>query len=184
MITYFNLFENQINIVKKGIIPVKRYCSYDRENTDELRCGTWYSYLYNDIGDRYKDGSNVGIGGEHLITGNIKCINPATITCDAFYVLSDPQMFERLSLFKKSDKDILYNVLDSKNLIRYIKDNNLIPDNIDITKISDFNLSNIIADRLLYNRLIENNYDCFIWLDEKYDIHEIFDFKQKFIKNK
>jgi hypothetical protein len=97
MIKNFNLFENQTNIVKKGVIPVKRYCDYNRENTDKLRCGTWYSYLYSVEGDRYKNNDNnlIGIGGEQLITGVIKYTNPAIISCDTFYVLSDPEMFER-----------------------------------------------------------------------------------------
>lgn len=188
MIKKFKIFENQINILKTSIIKVKRYCSSLTEKTDILRGGTWYSYINDNKADRYNQ-KDYQLGGDILITGKIKYKQPYILTnTNTHYVLSDFQIFSYITIFTESDKDILFDILDAKNkkeLIKISKKISLFNDNTlkIIEKQSEFNIANIITDKILSVRLKENNFDIFIRLDENNDIFEIFDINNFFIKD-
>jgi len=101
MIKKFKIFENQINVLKTGIIKVKRYCSNLTEKTDTLRGGTWYSYISDNKADRYNQ-TNSQLGGDILITGKIKYKKPCILTnTNTHFVLSDFQIFSYITILLK-----------------------------------------------------------------------------------
>jgi hypothetical protein len=189
----YKIFENQINIIKTGKIKVKRYCSPNTINTNELRGGTWFSFIDDEKAERYNQ-DEYKLGGKLLITGEINYKKPFILSnTNTNQVLFDFQLFMYVDIFTKMDKEFLTEIAFEENPKQIIKESlkysiidaklaNVIKD------FSDFNILNIIVDNLLAKRLKDNNRDVFIRLDQNNDIFEIFDinnlFKEKqFLKN-
>jgi hypothetical protein len=182
---HFKLFENHLYMLKSGLIRVKRYCKPDTINTNELRGGTWYSYINDERADRYNQ-TDSKIGGTTLITGEIEYQKPFVLTnTNSNNVLFDFQLFTFIDIFTEEDKEFLLNISFEKNKIKFIKES-LKYGVIDkkqseiIKKLSDFNSLNVIVDNLLAKRLKENNRDVFIRLDQDNYIFEVFDINNLF----